>query len=68
MLPSFSENYKNRVWKGQVMLKKQERSGQDPQSAVRAEWTDRNTSKSPAVVESRVTQRPNGAVVGSSSI
>ena len=50
------------------MLKKQERSGQDPQSAVRAEWTDRNTSKSPALVESRVTQRPNGAVVGSSSI
>ena len=38
---SFSENYKNRVWKMQVMLKKQEKEEQEkpPPRMTKNEWT-----------------------------
>ena len=41
---SFSENYKNRVWKTQVMLKKQDRSEQEkpvPRPS-KQEWTEQH--------------------------
>merc|ERR1719483_2000487 len=63
---SFSENYKNRVWKGQVMLKKQERSEQEKKEPrpSKEEWTAKHAEmvkkSSPKSKTNSINRRCNG--------
>merc|ERR1719474_720665 len=44
---AFSENYKNRVWKGQLLLRKQEQIEREkpPPRPTKAEWTAKHAEK-----------------------